>query len=180
MRWPQKRKFLKDINIKENSIRKGWPFFQHFPNPPRLLLPLPHHHPLPKPHQRHMLESQTIRWFWRDRPTGEVRWKYRDNWRRGVTCDAAERSRTNCTRGFVEWSEVVREHGTSPILNVITTYERDVDYPFFPTDVYLFHVDRSPVPFDTFLCTYYGESSDILPNDQAEKKSTYSGDPRRT
>lgn len=63
---------------------------------------------------------------------------------------------------------------------MITTYERDVDYPFFPTDVYLFHVDRSPVPFDTFLCTYYGESSDILPNDQAEKKSTYSGDPRRT
>lgn len=54
-------------------------------------------------------------------------------------------------------------------MNVITTYERDVDYPFFPTDVYLFHVDRSPVPFDTFLCTYYGESSDILPNDQAEK-----------
>ena len=24
--------------------------------------------------------------------------------------------------------------------------ERDDSYPFFPTDVYSFHVDRSPVP----------------------------------
>ncbi len=61
-------------------------------------------------------------------------------------------------------------HGASPILNLIKCYERDDAFPFFPTDVYSFHVDRSPVPIDTFLCTYYGESSEILPNAQARQK----------
>src|SRR6218665_560197 len=66
--------------------------------------------------------------------------------------------------------ELLKAHGASPILNVIEYYDRDEALPFFPTDVYSFHVDRSPVPTDTFLCTYYGESSDILPNAQAEQK----------
>jgi hypothetical protein len=66
--------------------------------------------------------------------------------------------------------KVLKAHGASPILNVIKCYERDDVYPFFPTDVYSFHVDRSPVPTDTFLCTYYGESSEIVPNSQAEQK----------
>ena len=61
-------------------------------------------------------------------------------------------------------------HGASPTLNLIQYYERDEAFPFFPTDVYSFHVDRSPVPTDTFLCTYYGEASEILPNAQAEQK----------
>jgi hypothetical protein len=66
--------------------------------------------------------------------------------------------------------ELLKAHGASPTLNVIRCYERDDAYPFFPTDVYSFHVDRSPVPTDTFLCTYYGESSEILPNSQARQK----------
>lgn len=66
--------------------------------------------------------------------------------------------------------KVLKAHGASPILNVIKCYERDDSYPFFPTDVYSFHVDRSPLPIDTFLCTYYGESSEILPNSQAIQK----------
>jgi hypothetical protein len=61
-------------------------------------------------------------------------------------------------------------HGASPTVNLIQYYERDEAFPFFPTDVYSFHVDRSPVPTDTFLCTYYGEASEILPNAQAEQK----------
>lgn len=64
--------------------------------------------------------------------------------------------------------KVLEAHGASPILNVIKSYGRD-DF-FFPTDVYSFHVDRSPLPIDTFLCTYYGASSDILPNSQADQK----------
>jgi hypothetical protein len=64
----------------------------------------------------------------------------------------------------------LKDHGASPILNVIKYYDRDNSYPFFPTDVYSFHVDRSPIPTDTFLCTYYGESSEILPNAQATQK----------
>jgi hypothetical protein len=66
--------------------------------------------------------------------------------------------------------KVLKVHGASPILNVIRSYDRDEAYPFFPTDVYSFHVDRSPIPIDTFLCTYYGEPSEILPNSQGQKK----------
>lgn len=66
--------------------------------------------------------------------------------------------------------KLLRDHGAAPTLNVIKYYERDEDYPFFPTDVYSFHVDRSSFPTDTFLCTYYGESSEILPNSQAKQK----------
>ncbi len=64
--------------------------------------------------------------------------------------------------------KVLEAHGASPILNLIKHYERDDS--FFPTDVYSFHVDRSPVPIDTFLCTYFGEASEILPNSQAIQK----------
>lgn len=60
--------------------------------------------------------------------------------------------------------------GASPVLNVIKQYERDDLYSFFPTDVYSFHVDRSPIPVDTILCTYYGDSSEIVPNSQVEQK----------
>ena len=61
-------------------------------------------------------------------------------------------------------------HGASPTLNLIRYYDRDDAYLFFPTDVYSWHVDRSPIPTHTFLCTYYGEASEILPNAQAEQK----------
>lgn len=61
-------------------------------------------------------------------------------------------------------------YGASPVLNLIRYYDQDDTNPFFPTDVYSFHADRSPVPVDTFLCTYYGESSEILPNSQGKKK----------
>ena len=66
--------------------------------------------------------------------------------------------------------KLLNAHGASPILNVINYYDRDDSFPFLPTDVYSFHVDRSPVSTDTFLCTYYGESSDILPNSQGIQK----------
>jgi hypothetical protein len=65
---------------------------------------------------------------------------------------------------------LLKAHGASPSLNLITCYERDNTYPFFPTDVYSFHVDRSPISTDTFLCTYHGESSELLPNSQATQK----------
>lgn len=68
-----------------------------------------------------------------------------------------------------DW-ELLEAHGASPVLNVIKHYDRDEDFPFFPTDVYSFHVDRSPIATDTFLCTYYGEPSEILPNDQCVQK----------
>lgn len=53
--------------------------------------------------------------------------------------------------------KLLEAHGASPTLNVIKYYDRDDTHPFLPTDVYSFHVDRSPIPTDTFLCTYYGD-----------------------
>lgn len=65
---------------------------------------------------------------------------------------------------------LLKAQGASPLLNVIKYYERDETVPFFPTDVYSFHVDRAPIPTSTFLCTYFGEPSDILPNSQGIQK----------
>ena len=66
--------------------------------------------------------------------------------------------------------KLLSAHGASPTLNLIRCYDRDDGYQFFPTDVYSWHVDRSPIPISTFLCTYNGEASEILPNAQAEQK----------
>ncbi|MBO9205522.1 MULTISPECIES: DUF1826 domain-containing protein [Niastella] len=66
--------------------------------------------------------------------------------------------------------QLLTAHGASPVLNVIKYYDQDDAYPFFPTDVYSWHVDRSPIPTDTILCTYYGASSEILPNSQGKQK----------
>lgn len=68
-----------------------------------------------------------------------------------------------------DWS-LLQVYGAQPSLNVIKHYDRDDELPFFSTDVYSFHVDRSPVATDTFLCTYYGAASEIVPNAQSEKK----------
>ena len=66
--------------------------------------------------------------------------------------------------------KLLEAQGASPIINLIKCYERDDSYPFFPTDVYSFHVDRSPVATDTYLCTYHGNASEILPNSQGTQK----------
>jgi len=66
--------------------------------------------------------------------------------------------------------KMLEANGASPILNIIKNYERDDVLPFFSTDVYSFHVDRSPIPTNTYLCTYHGESSEIVPNSQAIQK----------
>jgi hypothetical protein len=66
--------------------------------------------------------------------------------------------------------KILKENGASPLLNIIKCYDRDDVLPFFPTDVYSFHVDRSPIPTSTYLCTYYGDSSEIIPNSQAIQK----------
>ncbi len=66
--------------------------------------------------------------------------------------------------------QLLKAHGALPILNVIKCYERDEANMIFPTDVYSYHVDSAPVPGSTFLCTYYGEPSELLTNEEAEQK----------
>jgi len=48
--------------------------------------------------------------------------------------------------------------GASPSLNLLKCYERDDKFDFISTDVYSFHVDRSPI------------ATDIVPNDQVTQK----------
>lgn len=66
--------------------------------------------------------------------------------------------------------QTLTNFGAAPVLNLIQCYQRDTDFDFITTDVYSFHVDRSPIATDTFLCTYYGAPSDLLANEQAVQK----------
>ncbi|WP_281865421.1 DUF1826 domain-containing protein [Flavobacterium sp. GSB-24] len=66
--------------------------------------------------------------------------------------------------------QLLTDFGASPSLNLLKCYDRDDEFDFISTDVYSFHVDRSPIATDTFLCTYHGASSDIISNSQAEQK----------
>ncbi|MCY6410769.1 DUF1826 domain-containing protein [Acinetobacter sp. VNH17] len=71
---------------------------------------------------------------------------------------------------ILEDIQLLADFGASPSLNLIKSYERDEELDFISTDVYSYHVDRSPIETDTFLCTYHGPASEILPNDQVEQK----------
>ena len=71
---------------------------------------------------------------------------------------------------ILEDLELLTKYGAQPSLNLLKSYERDDEFSFISTDVYSFHVDRAPFQSPTFLCTYFGAASDILPNDQAVQK----------
>lgn len=62
------------------------------------------------------------------------------------------------------------ELGRDPVLNCITGYPRDERGLPIATDVMSFHADRAPVEVDTWLCTYWGKSSDVLDNDSARRR----------
>ncbi|MBW7674305.1 DUF1826 domain-containing protein [Chryseobacterium chendengshani] len=66
--------------------------------------------------------------------------------------------------------QLLTDFGAKPSLNLLKNYERDTELDFISTDVYSYHIDRSPIATDTFLCTYYGAASDILPNEKAVQK----------
>lgn len=59
--------------------------------------------------------------------------------------------------------------GRDPVLNCITSYPRDDRGLAIAVDVMSFHADRAPVEVDTWLCTYWGKSSEGLDNDDARR-----------
>lgn len=61
----------------------------------------------------------------------------------------------------------LRELELSPELNCITGSERDEETAPVRTDVASFHADSATVPADTWLCTYCGDCSEGLDNDEA-------------
>lgn len=71
---------------------------------------------------------------------------------------------------IIEDMQLLSRYGAQPSLNLIRCYARDDEFDFIATDVYSYHVDRSPVATDTFLCTYFGAASELLPNDQVQQK----------
>lgn len=85
---------------------------------------------------------------------------------------ALQLSESGCTARETILNDIrlLTDFGASPSLNLLRCYERDEELGFISTDVYSYHVDRSTVGTDTFLCTYHGAASDILPNDQALQK----------
>jgi len=66
--------------------------------------------------------------------------------------------------------QLLTDFGAAPVLNLLKCYERDDEFNFISTDVYSYHVDRSPIATDTFLCTYQGAASEIIANEQAVQK----------
>lgn len=64
----------------------------------------------------------------------------------------------------------LEKFGAQPSLNLLQYYEKDDEFDFISTDVYSYHVDRSPVLIDTYLCTYFGAPSDIIKNAECRKK----------
>lgn len=65
---------------------------------------------------------------------------------------------------------LLREHALDPVLNCIREYPRDEDSGPVRTDVFSFHADSAPVMADTWLCTYYGRSSEGLRNEEARRR----------
>ena len=59
--------------------------------------------------------------------------------------------------------------GREPVLNCIASYPRDERGLAIATDVMSFHADRAPVAVDTWLCTYWGRSTEGLDNDEARR-----------
>jgi hypothetical protein len=64
----------------------------------------------------------------------------------------------------------LREHGLAPVLDCIQSYPRDEEPDIVSTDVYSFHADSAPVETDTYLCTYYGPSSEGLRHEDAVRR----------
>lgn len=57
----------------------------------------------------------------------------------------------------------------APVLNCIYKYPRDERSGPIATDVFSFHVDSAPCETDTWLCSYHGQASEGLCNDQAQR-----------
>lgn len=88
-----------------------------------------------------------------------------DALRDGAWSDAGQRAAS----AILEDLRLLDELGREPVLNCIARYERDARGLPIATDVFSFHADRAPVECDTWLCTYWGKSSEALANDDARR-----------
>ena len=74
--------------------------------------------------------------------------------------------------GFVAINEMLQDQcllsglRLDPVLNCIHAYPSDDDLTI-STDVFSFHADSAPVQAETWLCTYFGASSEAIRNEEA-------------
>jgi hypothetical protein len=64
---------------------------------------------------------------------------------------------------------MLSERQLAPVLNCIYAYPRDDRSGPIATDVFSFHVDSAPCETDTWLCTYHGQASEGLCNEQVQR-----------
>lgn len=72
---------------------------------------------------------------------------------------------------MIEDLRLLGDLGLSPILDCIRSYPRDDDAGPVRTDVYSWHADSATVEADTWLCTYFGATSEALRNDEAQRRT---------
>lgn len=65
---------------------------------------------------------------------------------------------------------LLRDRQLDPVLNYLNGGEHDDPHAVVATDVFSWHADRAPVPADTYLCTYFGPTSEGLRNEDARRK----------
>jgi len=61
--------------------------------------------------------------------------------------------------------ELLRTQELSPVLDCVNGYHHDMEAGAVPTHVQSFHADSATVVADTYLCTYYGLSSEGVFNE---------------
>jgi hypothetical protein len=66
--------------------------------------------------------------------------------------------------------QLLREHGLDPVLDCVNGYLAVEDDSPVRTDVCSFHADGATAAADTFLCTYFGASSEGLSNEDAVRR----------
>lgn len=71
---------------------------------------------------------------------------------------------------LLEDQRLLRERDLDPVLDCINGYRRDETTGPVRTDVFSFHADSAPVEADTWLCTYFGPSSEGLRNEEAIRR----------
>lgn len=65
---------------------------------------------------------------------------------------------------------LLRDRQLDPVLNYLNGGEHDDPHAIVATDVFSWHADRAPVPADTYLCTYFGPTSEGLCNEDARQR----------
>lgn len=71
---------------------------------------------------------------------------------------------------LLEDQRKLRERDLDPVLDCVNGYLHDASEGPMRTDVCSFHVDSATVEADTYLCTYFGPSSEGLRNEEAIRR----------